>query len=226
MPKPVRHLAFTRSPTSGEFTDFTARYGALQEEDRLSFRETLSVLHPPPSSADIENVSRSMRIHHLLDLPSVSLSSGQTRRARIASAMLTRPVLLLLEDPMAGLDIPSRDEVSRVLGELNAAGSMRVVLVLRGKGTDSMPQWVTDVCEVKEGEVWIGKKHEWQERSRQTTLQIEQIDEVPAQETSEGEPEGEPVVALNNVSVSYGEGTRQVSAYCSSLDPGVDEVGS
>lgn len=206
--KPIRHLAFARPPATGEFTDFTARYGALLEEDRLTYRETLQNLHPRPSDEDIERVANLMRIGHLLDLPSVSFSSGQTRRGRIASVLLTKPVLLLLEDPMAGLDVPSRKEVSKLLGELNASEGIKIVLVLRGKGGEEMPKWITDVAEVRNGEVWIGKREEYEQKHAEEQFRnqamvekvVEKSDEVP----------GEPVIKLDGVSVSYGEGTRQV----------------
>jgi ABC-type multidrug transport system ATPase subunit len=124
--------------------------------------------------------------------------------------MLTKPLLLLLEDPMAGLDIPSRGEVSRVLGELNAAGSMRVVLVLRGKGAESMPEWITDVCEVNSGDVWLGSKAEWSRRTAglHQEATINDIKEDVASESNGADVE--PVIRLQDVSVSYGEGTRQV----------------
>jgi energy-coupling factor transporter ATP-binding protein EcfA2 len=205
-PKLIRHLAFARPPPTGDFTDFTARYGALQEEDRLSFRQTLSALHPTPSAEEIEEVAKVMKIHHLLDLPSVSLSSGQTRRARIAAAILTKPVLLLLEDPMAGLDVGSREEVSRTLGELNARGDIRIALVQRGKGKGDVPDWITDVCEVREGNVWVGPRSDW-EGTREDVI-------VDRQDTTLDQVEGssrDPVVRLQDVFVSYGEGTRPVS---------------
>ncbi|WVW86198.1 hypothetical protein I302_108240 [Kwoniella bestiolae CBS 10118] len=211
--RPIRHLAFSRPPSSGEFTDYTARYGALQEEDKLSFRETLlSTLHPTPSKQEIERVSTLMKIDHLLDLPMVSFSSGQTRRSRIAASLLTRPVLLILEDPMAGLDIPSRKEVSRILGDLNDRGDIRIVLVLRGKGLEDVPGWVTDVVEVREGNIWIGKKGEYEdslnkrrEEEGETTASIQEVD----QNQKDGK-EREELVRLDGVSVSYGEGTRPV----------------
>ena len=218
LPKPIRHLAFARPPATGEFTDFTARYGALQEEDKVTFRQKLSVMTPPPSPEAIDHVSKLMRIEHLLDLPSVSQSSGQTRRGRIAAAMLSRPLLLLLEDPMAGLDIQSRAEVSQLLGDLNTQGDMRVVLVLRAKGVGDMPDWVTDVCEVSNGDVWLGKTSEWKERAAvNPQKRIEEVETEPAAETA-GE---EPVVKLSDVSVSYGEGTRSVLDSVSwSIKPG------
>ncbi len=207
-PRPVRHLAFARPPTTGEFTDFTARYGSLREEDKLSFRQTLSALHPTPTREEIEKVAQIMAIDHLLDLPSVSLSSGQTRRARIAAALLTRPVLLLLEDPMAGLDTESREEVYNVLGEVNRGGSIRIVLVLRGKGVESMPDWVGDICEVLNGDVWIGSRDVWEHsvRAQDEEGRIEEVGE----RREERVMVGEPLIELRDVSVSYGEGTRPV----------------
>ena len=149
-----------------------------------------------------------MRIRHLLDLPLVSQSSGQTRRGRIAAAMLTKPLLLILEDPMAGLDKPSREEVSTLLGRLNEGGDIRIVLALRAKGEGTMPAWITDVCEVRDGQAWIGSREEWERRPRpQPTAHIENID-GDATETTKIMTE--PLVKLNRVSVSYGEGTRPV----------------
>jgi energy-coupling factor transporter ATP-binding protein EcfA2 len=148
-----------------------------------------------------------MRIDHLLDLPSVSLSSGQTRRARIAAALLSKPVLLLLEDPMAGLDFGSREEVSRTLGDLNSSGDIRIALVQRGKSKGDVPDWITDVCEVKEGNVWIGSRNEWEQRIHNDAGAKK--DDTPTQSMTESA--GEPVVRLEDVSVSYGEGTRPVS---------------
>ena len=147
-----------------------------------------------------------MRIDHLLDLPSVSLSSGQTRRARIAAALLSTPVLLLLEDPMAGLDIASREEVSTTLGELNASGDIRIALVQRGKSKGDVPDWISDICEVREGNVWVGPREEWEQKSSDDPhSHQEKITAASVQSTRE------PVIRLQDVSVSYGEGTRPVS---------------
>lgn len=217
-PRSVRHLAFARPPATGEFTDFTARYGALQEEDRLSFRQTLSAVHPTPRPEELERVAKLMCIDHLLDLPSVSLSSGQTRRARIAAALLSRPVLLLLEDPMAGLDAQSRKEVSSILRGVNAQGDVRVVLVLRGKGKGAMPDWVDTICEVKDGKVWVGSREEW-EAAGHSAESVATTVATPSALTDNSTHE--PVIQLENVSISYGEGTRPVLKDVSwSIKPG------
>lgn len=108
---------------------------------------------------------------------------------------------------MAGLDVGSRAEVSRTLGELNADGDIRIALVLRGKGAADVPDWITNVCDIQRGNVWVGDKSEWTSRMRRTTSTRSDRE---TESHSAGVATGEPVVALNEVSVSYGEGTRPV----------------
>ncbi len=52
-----------------------------------------------------------------------TLSGGMKRRLMIARAMMTRPKLLILDEPTAGVDIEIRRDMWRVLREINAAGT-------------------------------------------------------------------------------------------------------
>ncbi|WOO82323.1 putative ABC transporter ATP-binding protein [Vanrija pseudolonga] len=204
----VRYLAFARPSTTGEFTDYTARYGALQEEDKLTLREKLSAAFGTSAQAE-ENIAAAvayMDLGRLVDMPAIALSSGQTRRARIAQALMTRPALLILEDPMAGLDAPSRIRVDKLLGELNAAADEpRIVVVLRDKGDETLASWVSDVVEVRGGDVWVGPRAEWE--ARRAARGEEHHAAVPeAEDTSAAEP----IVQLQGVNVAYAEGARRV----------------
>lgn len=209
----VRYLAFARPASSGEFTDYTARYGALLDEDRLSPREKLSRSaaalpgqsdRPIPEEA-MERALGLMGLEALADLPAIALSSGQTRRARIAHALMYRPRVLLLEDPMAGLDAPSREKVKTLLGQMNASGSPRVVLVLRDRGEDTLADWVSHVAEVRAGRVWLGTRDAWVARRRGRGEQ-----EAATYAASAPASADAPIIELNGVSVSYGAGARPV----------------
>lgn len=57
------------------------------------------------------------------DKPSRTLSGGMKRRLMIARAMMTRPRLLILDEPTAGVDIEIRRGMWRTLREINAAGT-------------------------------------------------------------------------------------------------------
>ena len=60
----------------------------------------------PVQDADsIDVMAKQLQVDHLLDLPLVTLSNGQTRRARILRALLAKPELLILEEPFSASDI-------------------------------------------------------------------------------------------------------------------------
>jgi len=48
-----------------------------------------------------EELTEKLGLKHLLDLPLVALSNGQTRRARIIKALLEQPEILLLDEPLS-----------------------------------------------------------------------------------------------------------------------------
>ncbi len=62
-----------------------------------------------------------------MDDPISSYSQGMRQRIRIAQAIAHDPELLILDEPMSGLDPEGREEVFEVIGRLGAAG--RTVIV-------------------------------------------------------------------------------------------------
>jgi len=55
------------------------------------------------------------------------LSGGQQQRVFLARALISDPVLLLLDEPTSGVDIRTRDEVLHLLADLNRTG-MTIVM--------------------------------------------------------------------------------------------------
>jgi zinc/manganese transport system ATP-binding protein/zinc transport system ATP-binding protein len=55
------------------------------------------------------------------------LSGGQQQRVFLARAMISDPVLLLLDEPTSGVDLKTRDEVLHLLADLNSGG-MTIVM--------------------------------------------------------------------------------------------------
>ncbi|MCU1671885.1 MAG: hypothetical protein JWP40_4812, partial [Blastococcus sp.] len=63
-----------------------------------------------------------------LDVPVESLSGGNQQKVVLARWIATRPRVLLLEDPMRGVDVTSKAEIMAVLSDLVAEGVSLVLL--------------------------------------------------------------------------------------------------
>ena len=77
------------------------------------------------------------------------LSHGYRKRVGLASALSSRPELLLLDDPLAGLDMANRKKVAEVL----TAASARTAVVLAGHEVAQMLEWCTRVLVLRKGRV-------------------------------------------------------------------------
>lgn len=66
----------------------------------------------------VQQVAEQMNISHLLQRKVTTLSNGETRRALIALSLLKNPALLLLDNPVTGLDEKSKSSLKSVLSNL------------------------------------------------------------------------------------------------------------
>ncbi|EEA21484.1 hypothetical protein TMatcc_009105 [Talaromyces marneffei ATCC 18224] len=132
----------------------SARYESLREDTDWTVRQYLlgqTELNPMEDEntgkgfdeAQFEKVIKDFRLQELLELPVSSLSNGQTRRTRIAKALLSSPELLLLDEPFMGLDPATTESISSLLRDVAYHSSPRVMISLRPQ--DTIPEWITHV---------------------------------------------------------------------------------
>jgi ABC-type sugar transport system ATPase subunit len=72
----------------------------LKGETELNATEQEELQHRPKQLL-LERVIKDLRLTELIDMPVGNLSNGQTRRARIAKALLGAPEVLLLDGPFS-----------------------------------------------------------------------------------------------------------------------------
>jgi molybdate transport system ATP-binding protein len=163
---------------------YQQRFDFADSDEPLSLDQFLRAGTPAPEP-EIAAVADRLGVRDLLPQPFITLSNGQTRRARLARALLAGPELLVLDDPFIGLDAAGRADLSALLGELVREGK-RLILICRA---DAVPGWVTDVFE-------CGPRSEERGVKDRRTLGRD------ARRSGAGR-EGEPVIRLRDVTVSY-----------------------
>ncbi|HXT35508.1 MAG TPA: ABC transporter ATP-binding protein [Chloroflexota bacterium] len=87
---------------------------------------------PFPSAkrrARIEEALRAVDAAHYADAPVGRLSGGEQQRLLIAQALLAEPKILLLDEPLANLDIRSANEVVRLVARIGRERGVSVLLV-------------------------------------------------------------------------------------------------
>ncbi len=92
-----------------------------------------------------------LEIRRLLDRPVSSLSGGQRQRIALGRALLTSPTLLLLDEPLSGLDAQTKREVVPFLARLARHTGVPMILVTHA--ADEVEQLADHVAFMEEGRV-------------------------------------------------------------------------
>ncbi len=138
-------------------------------------------------------------IDSLRELSLIKLSNGQTRRARLARALLSRPELLILDEPFMGLDADGRVEVSAMFAGLIEEGQ-RLILITQ---PDGIPQWATHVLELDRGSIsWQGTRDTFINRtSAPATRAIASEVKKPDRQTTSSQ--AATIIEMHNICVAY-----------------------
>lgn len=87
-----------------------------------------------------------LRLGPLLERDPMTLSGGERQRVAVARALVRRPRVLLLDEPVAALDAPARRELLRIIAALPERGAEYALLVTHD---------IDDVRRTAEQMVWL-----------------------------------------------------------------------
>ncbi len=97
----------------------------------------------------------------------LDLSGGQKRRVAIAGVLVSKPEVLVLDEPVAGLDPVGKNELMKILHDLHRSGVVKTVIIV-SHDMDEVCENCSDVAVFSEGKiVFAGKPSEVFKRSKE-----------------------------------------------------------
>lgn len=116
----------------------------------LAILETRKELSTPQRKTKMEQLLQEFHLMHIRDSMGMSLSGGERRRVEIARALAMEPTFILLDEPFAGVDPISVNDIKQIIRHLRDKGIGVLI-------TDHNVRETLDICEhayiVGEGKV-------------------------------------------------------------------------
>ena len=145
-----RGLAFWRSRVGLVLQDPEDQLFAATVGQDVSFGPLNLGLPEPAVRARVAAALAALEIQALADRPTHMLSFGQRRRVAIAGILAMEPAVVLLDEPMAGLDPEGRLHLLAALDRLHRAGT---TLVLSTHDVDFAYAWADSAALLRQGRV-------------------------------------------------------------------------
>jgi molybdate transport system ATP-binding protein len=188
----VRLVAFKEESRLFSYSKhyYQQRFNFIEADDDLTLDQFLQA-GSPVAEDELVDVCRRLRVDHLRDLSLIKLSNGQTRRARIAKALLRQPEVLIFDDPFMGLDTEGRAKAVEMLESLGKPRGSTLILITR---PNAIPDWATHVLELDNLAIrWAGRREDFPRSPSKT----------PIERGWRSDAEGTALVELNRVNVAY-----------------------
>jgi multiple sugar transport system ATP-binding protein len=106
-----------------------ALYPPLKVRENLAFNLKAHGVSPNEIEKRVGEIAKYLQIEDLLDLKPAALSSGQKQRVNIARALIRRPAVLLLDEPLSHLDAALRVRMRTEIKRLHTEQRFSTIIV-------------------------------------------------------------------------------------------------
>src|SRR5262245_40843204 len=138
----------------GYLSDFYGLYDELTVRQCLSYHAAIHDLPHEAQPRAIERTAARMGLIELMNRRAQQLSRGQRQRLAIAQAIIHDPVLLLLDEPAAGLDPEARWSLSSLISDLAKGG---MTLIVSSHILSELEDYSTHVMIIRGGRLVLHK---------------------------------------------------------------------
>ena len=141
--------AFRRQNLGFVFQDFNL-LDTFSLKDNIFLPLVLSGRKHPEMERALAPIAKILGIEELLNKFPYEVSGGQKQRAAVARALITRPKLILADEPTGALDSKAADELMRLFTTINRRGQTILMVTHSVKAASSANR----ILFIKDGEVF------------------------------------------------------------------------
>lgn len=188
-------------------TDFyyQQRFNSMDSEDSESVQNYLAGIeqHHGGGYWTLDRVIRSLRLTPLIDKQLIKLSNGETKRLLIAGALIRNPLLLLLDNPLTGLDVNSRAQFNELFAEIAGSG----ISIMMATSPEEIPDIITHVAVLSEGKIQTETARAEFDATQYVKEAESEFDVHGLDELLQGNVMSayNHIVHMENVTISYGD---------------------
>jgi molybdate transport system ATP-binding protein len=145
--KNIRFMAFRDSYGPADASYYLQqRWNSQDREDSPTVRDVLT--RDFKGGRQDDATLKLFGVDGMLDKQMALLSSGEMRKFQLTKALLSRPRILVIDNPFIGLDAATRRLLCDLLNRLAGTGEVQIMLILAG--TDDIPGFITHVVTVED----------------------------------------------------------------------------
>ncbi len=187
-------------------TDFyyQQRFNSFDSEDALTVEQYLSTIpHADKVYWTYDKTITTLNLKYLLKKQLIKLSNGETKRLMIAAALLKNPQLLLLDNPLTGLDVQTRQEFDHIIKEITASGTT----IVMATSPYEVPDAITHIALLKNGAISQTLTKDKYSPELMINKEDDQIDkeELRSLLTDQAITPYQQIINMRNVHVQYGD---------------------
>ncbi|SDD80742.1 molybdate transport system ATP-binding protein [Mucilaginibacter pineti] len=186
---------------------YQQRYNSSDSEDALTVDNYLSEIKAIPRTDISWTLTKTLDLLNLNQLRNkqlIKLSNGETKRLMLAAALLKNPVLLLLDNPLTGLDVKTRQEFNGIIAQITASG----ISIIMATSVHEIPDAITNIAVLDKGNIIEQSTKASFNPSlfkQDITDHIDNAELSALLNTNKSPAIYNQIVKMNNVHIQYGE---------------------
>ncbi|MDB5133958.1 MAG: ATP-binding cassette protein [Mucilaginibacter sp.] len=185
---------------------YQQRFNSSDSEDVMTVEEYLLSIKPfnsEPAYWTFDKTLERLHLDELRDKQLIKLSNGETKRLLIAAALLKNPVLLLLDNPLAGLDVDTRAGFNSIISDIITSG----ITVIMVTFPFEIPEAITNVAILQKGVIVAQMAANSFDPKAILTAGKKKLDsdELTALLNTKNSPQYTWIVKMDNIHITYGD---------------------